>query len=324
MARTSTNAGSSTAARGGLAPRASGLLAAVACFGAWGLVPIYWKQIPYVSADEMVTHRVIWTLAFLAIVLGVRRSWPEVRAQWSLRTLGWAALAGITVSFNWWLFLWAVNHGRIIDTSLGYFLMPLFNLVIGLALFRERLRPLQVAAVAIATAGVAYAFTARAGLPWVGLALCVSFGLYGALRKHSHLESLLGLFFETLAVGPLAILWLAAQTRSGAVTFGAHDLRASAYLIGGGVITALPLLWFSHAARRLPLSTVGFLQYITPSITFLLGVLRYGEPVGTARLIPFLFVWSALALFTAEAAWQRRHAAAQRGSWADGGEPPAG
>ena len=286
--------------------RTSGLIAALACFVAWGLVPVYWKQIPYVTADEMVSHRVIWSLLFIGLLLSAQHAWGDIRRQCSLRTFGWAALAGIAVTFNWWLFLWAINAGRVIDTSLGYFLMPLFNLVLGLAFFHERLRRLQLLAVMIAGAGVAYAFVAHAGLPWVGLALCISWGSYGALRKKSHLDSLPGLFFETLVTAPLALVWLAHIQTQGTAAFGLHDVHASIYLIGGGVVTAVPLLWFSHAARRLPLSTVGFLQYITPSLTFLLGVAAYHEPVSRARLIAFGCVWAALAVFTAEAVWQSR------------------
>jgi chloramphenicol-sensitive protein RarD len=289
----------------------SGVMAALACFFAWGLVPAYWKQIPYVTADEMVTHRVLWSLVFIGILLSGQRAWGGIRRQCSVRTFGWAALAGIAVTLNWWLFLWAVNAGRVIDTSLGYFLMPLFNLIVGLLLFRERLRPLQVVAVAIAAAGVTYAFVAHAGLPWVGLALCASWGAYGALRKKSHLDSLPGLFFETLAMLPVALFWLARLEARNTAAFGLHDLHASVYLIGGGVVTAVPLLWFSHAARRLPLSTVGFLQYITPSLTFLLGAAVYHEPVSTTRLISFACVWTALAVFTGEALWQRRRPASE-------------
>ena len=302
--------------------RASGLMAALACFTMWGLVPVYWKQIPYVTADEMVMHRIVWSLIFVGGLLFAQRAWGDIRRQWSTRTFGWAALAGGAVTVNWWLFLWAVNNSRVIDTSLGYFLMPLFNLVIGLAYFRERLRPWQVVAVALAAAGVAFAFAKHSGLPWVSLALCGAFGAYGALRKKSHLDSLPGLFFETLAMTPLAICWLAGRQLAGTAAFGLHDLHASVYLIGGGVITAVPLLWFSHAARRLPLTTVGFLQYITPSLTFLLGAAVYHEPVTSDRLIAFGCVWTGLAVFTAEAVWQRRRAAAPVSALTPADAPP--
>jgi chloramphenicol-sensitive protein RarD len=304
--------------------RTSGLLAALACFLAWGLVPIYWKQIPHVSADEMVTHRVLWTLLFLGIVLTLQRSWGAIRRQWTAHTLGWAVAAGAAVSFNWWLFLWAVGTGRVIDTSLGYFLMPLFNTVVGLLFFRERMRPLQLVAVAIAAVGVTYALVAHAGLPLVGLALCASFGLYGVLRKKSHLDSLFGLFFETLAMAPVAVAWLVWQKTHGTAVFGPRDLHASVYLAGGGIVTAVPLLWFSHAARRLPLSTVGFLQYLSPSLSFTIGAALYHEPVTPTRLLSFAFVWAALALFTGEAAWRRRHAAGLARTFAETPEPPPG
>lgn len=291
--------------------RASGLVAALTCFTAWGLLPVYWKQIPDVPATEMVAHRVVWSLLFVMVLLTLQRSWTEIRRQWTAQTLAWAAFSGVAVTVNWGIYLWAISTGRVVDTSLGYFLMPLVNLLVGLLVFRERLRPLQWVAVTIAAAGVAQAFGARAGLPWVALGLCGSFGLYGALRKNSHLDSLPGLFFETLAMAPLALLWLAWRSLSGTAAFGSHDFHASAYLVGGGVVTALPLLWFSHAARRLPLSTVGFIQYLSPSLSFVLGTALYHEPVTSARLISFACVWAALAVFTAEALWQRRHAVPQ-------------
>jgi len=290
--------------------RAGGLGAALACFTAWGLLPVYWKQLPDVPAGEMVAHRVVWSLLFVGVLLTRERSWADIRRHWTAHTLGWAALSGAAMTVNWGLYIWAVNAGRVVDTSLGYFLMPLFNLLVGLVVFRERLRPLQRVAVAVAAAGVGQALAARAGMPWVALGLCGSFGLYGALRKKSHLDSLPGLFFETLAMTPLALAWLARQEIAGTAAFGLHDLHASVFLMGAGVITALPLLWFSHAARRLPLSTVGFIQYLTPSLSFVLGTALYHEPVTTTRLITFACVWLALGVFTAEALWRRRQAAA--------------
>jgi chloramphenicol-sensitive protein RarD len=285
-------------------------MAALACFTAWGLLPIYWKQIPEVPAGEMVAHRVLWSLVFVMVLLTRERSWPNIRPHWTGRTLGWAALSGSAVTVNWGIYIWAVNSGRVVDTSLGYFLMPLVNLLIGLVVFRERLRPWQWVAVAVAAAGVAQALVARAGMPWVALGLCSSFGLYGALRKKSPLDSLPGLFFETLAMAPLALAWLARERIAGTAAFGFHDLHASAFLMGAGAVTALPLLWFSHAARRLPLSTVGFIQYLSPSLSFVLGTALYHEPVTAPRLITFACVWIALAVFTGEAWWQRRRAAA--------------
>jgi chloramphenicol-sensitive protein RarD len=288
--------------------RASGMFAALACFTAWGLLPAYWKQIPQVAADEMVTHRLLWSLLFVGLLLSARGAWGDIRRQWSMRTLRWAAFSGAAMTVNWWLFIWAVNTGRVIDTSLGYFLMPLFNLVVGLTFFRERLRLPQWVAVGIAAAGVSLAFLANAGLPWVSLALCGSFGLYGALRKQSHLDSLPGLFFETLTMAPLALGWLIWKVRTDDAVFGPQHVPASLLLVGAGVVTAVPLLWFSHAARRLPLSTVGFLQYLSPSLSFVLGVAAYHERVTSSRLTCFVLVWAALAVFTADALWQRRRA----------------
>lgn len=291
--------------------RAGGLIAALACFIAWGLVPIYWKQLPGVSPSEMVAQRIVWTLLVVSLLLTGQRGWRDIAGHWSLYTLGWAALSGLAITVNWWLFLWAVSTDRVVDTSLGYFLMPLFNLVVGLVVFRERLRRWQWAAVAIAGVGVTLALLAHAGSPWLSLALCGSFGLYGALRKQSHLDSLPGLFFETLTLAPLALLWLAWAEHAGQAMFGLRHVHASLFLMGGGLVTAFPLLWFSHAARRLPLSTVGFLQYIAPTLSFLVGTVLYHEPVTRTRLIAFGWVWAALVVFTAEMAWQRRRHAGE-------------
>jgi chloramphenicol-sensitive protein RarD len=290
--------------------RTSGVIAALACFAAWGLLPVYWKQLPEVPAGEMVAHRVLWSLLFVMVLLTHQRGWSGIRLQWSARTLAWAALAGAAITVNWGLYIWAVNSGRVVDTSLGYFLMPLVNLLIGLVFFRERLRPWQWVAVAVAAAGVSQALVAQAGMPWVALGLCSSFGVYGALRKQSHLESLPGLFLETLTMAPLALAWLARATLAGTAAFGFHDVHASAFLMGAGVVTALPLLWFSHAARRLPLSTVGFIQYLSPGLSFVLGTTLYHEPVSATRLVTFACVWIALAVFTGEALWRRRKAVA--------------
>ena len=290
--------------------RTSGVIAALACFAAWGLLPVYWKQLPEVPAGEMVAHRVLWSLLFVMVLLTHQRGWSGIRLQWSARTLAWAALAGAAITVNWGLYIWAVNSDRVVDTSLGYFLMPLVNLLIGLVFFRERLRPWQWVAVAVAAAGVSQALVAQAGMPWVALGLCSSFGVYGALRKQSHLESLPGLFLETLTMAPLALAWLARARLAGTAAFGFHDVHASAFLLGAGVVTALPLLWFSHAARRLPLSTVGFIQYLSPGLSFVLGTTLYHEPVSATRLVTFACVWIALAVFTGEALWRRRKAVA--------------
>ncbi len=286
--------------------RTGGLIAALACFITWGVVPIYWKQIPGVSPSEMVAQRLLWSLVVVSLLLTRQRGWSGIRRHWSASTLGWAALSGAAIAVNWWLFLWAVSTDRVIDTSLGYFLMPLFNLVVGLLVFRERLRTWQWLSVTLAGAGVTIALVGHAGTPWLSLALCGSFGLYGALRKKSRLDSLPGLFFETLTLVPLAFAWMIWTQHTGRSVFGLHHLHASLFLMGGGLVTAFPLLWFSRAARRLPLSTVGFLQYISPSLSFLVGALLYDEPVSHTRLLAFAWVWAALILFTAEMIWHRR------------------
>jgi chloramphenicol-sensitive protein RarD len=278
-----------------------GFAAALAAFFGWGLLPVYWKSLITVNPFEILCHRVVWSLVFIAVILTLRRGWDATFAPLkSRRDRLILTASSLMIGFNWLLYIWAVNNDHVLDTSLGYYITPLVNVLLGFVFFRERLRPLQMIAIGLAALGVINSVVAHGHLPWISLALAVSFGLYGLLRKVASVESLPGLFLETMVLGPFAlgyILWLQAHGASALFHQGIHvDLL----LVGAGVVTASPLIGFAYGARRLQLTTVGLLQYLAPSIAFLLGVFVYREPFNASHLITFALIWFGLAVYTAE------------------------
>ena len=286
-----------------------GIAYATAAYTAWGLFPLYFRQLAQVSALEVIAHRTLWSMLFVALVLLVRRqgAWlaPLLRQP---RLLGVSALSALLLSANWLLYVWAVNNGHVLDASLGYFILPLINVALGYAVLGERPRRGQWAAVAVAACGVLWLALQAGRLPWIGLAIALTFGGYGLLRKTAPLGALEGLALETTLLTPLALAllaWWAGQGTAAWTQAGAADWL---WLLAAGPITAVPLLLFAAGARRVPLATLGLLQYISPSLQFLLGVALLGESVQPARLLGFALIWTALALFALEGAWQRRAA----------------
>ena len=278
------------------------LIAALAAFVTWGLVPIYWKFLRFVPAAEILSHRILWTVAFMALLLTWQGRWDEIhRAIRNRRMLLFCISSGCSISINWFLFIWAVNAGRVLETSLGYFMTPLMNVLLGAIFLREKLTKLQFASVFLAVAAVLNLAIGFGSVPWVALALCVSFGIYGLLRKLSGVAAIPGQFIETFAVLPIAIIYLVLLTNRGTMSFGASQPAISMLLVFSGVVTGLPLVWFAFAARHLRLTTVGFLQYIAPTMTFFLGVFAYHEPFTHRHLFTFILIWGALAIFTFEA-----------------------
>ena len=278
------------------------VLAGIAAFITWGLIPGYWKLMRMVPATEILAHRYIWTFVFLTGLLTWQRRWPEVRSNArSPRLLFYCLASGCTISINWFLFIWAVNVNRIIETSLGYFMTPLINVLFGALFLGERLTRLQIVSVILMAVAVLNLTFGYGHFPWIALMLCVSFAIYGLLRKKSGTAAIPGLFFETVLLAPIALGYLILLGRRGELVFGKHDLGLSLLLLTTGVVTAVPLVWFGHAARHLRLTTVGFLQYLAPSCSFLLGVFVYHEPLSRAHLITFSLIWIALAIFTFEA-----------------------
>jgi chloramphenicol-sensitive protein RarD len=277
---------------------------AVLAYASWGLVPIYWKWLSAIPPGELVLHRIVGTALFAALLLTVARRWGEVgEIVRHRRRLGALLGSALLIAANWAIFIWAVQRGQILATSLGYYLNPLANVALGLALLRERLSRLQGLAVAIAAAGVAYFTAASGGLPWISLALALSFALYGLIRKTVVAGSLAGLAVETALLAPAALVGIAWIEAGGAGALGAADRLGApvvAGLLGAGVVTALPLLWFASAARRLRLATVGLFQYIAPSLSLACAVLLYGEPFTRPHAVAFGCIWVALALYSTE------------------------
>ena len=279
-----------------------GVLYAVSAFVIWGLFPLYFRRMASVSPLEVVLQRSVWSLLFLAVVLAVMRRWSWLREVLrDPRQLGTFALSAALIAGNWLVYIYAVNSGQVVESSLGYFINPLFNVVLGVLVLGERLRRPQWIAVALAAAGVAWLAWVMGRLPWIALALAATFALYGLVRKTAKLGSLEGLAFETgvLSVVALPVLVWWTLAHDGALLRG--DLSLIGWLLTLGPATAVPLLLFTAGARRLSLSTVGLLQYIGPSLQFAIGVWVFGEPFDAARLVGFALIWSALAVYTLDA-----------------------
>jgi len=307
----------------------AGAVYALLTYTSWGFMPIYWKWLSAIPLLEILLHRIAGTALFAALLLTLAGRWSEVGEILRHRRRLLALLASsLLIAANWGIFIWAVQHGQIVATSLGYYLNPLANVALGLLLLRERLTRLQLVAVAIAAAGVAYFTAALGGLPWISLALALSFALYGLIRKTVAAGSLAGLAVETAMLAPAALAGIAVLEARGAGALGASERLGSpviAGLLGAGVVTALPLLWFTSAARRLRLATLGLFQYVSPSLALACAVLLYGEPFTRAHAVAFGCIWLALGLYSVESVRAFRALAAPPApAVALPGPPPAG
>jgi len=282
----------------------AGVLLALVAFGIWALYPLYWKNLPHVGAVEIMVHRALWTAPICLAVLVYSRRLGELTAIFRRPrvALVLAASAGF-ISVNWTLYIWAILHDRVLEASMGYFLNPLCNILMGLLVFRERLRPWQWAAVGLAAAGVLFAGFGLSSFPWVAVILAVSFALYATLRKLVPVEAVAGLMAETLWAMPLALGYVIWLGMTGQGQFLNGSLTTDILLMGGGLATAIPLICYVGAARRLPISTLGMLFYLTPSGLFLLGVFLYREPVTAVDMATFGLIWAGLAIFT----WERQN-----------------
>ncbi|MEA3044852.1 MAG: chloramphenicol-sensitive protein RarD [Sphingomonadales bacterium] len=279
----------------------AGLLFGLGAYLLWGVLPLYFKLLKSVSPTEIVAHRILWSLVLLAILVLLWRRWPAIRAAAATsRILMTLAVTALLIAINWLIYIWAVLNGHVLAGSLGYYLNPLVNVLLGVVLLKERLTRGQAAAVALAALGVAVlALRAADGL-WISLALASSFGLYGFIRKIAPVDALEGLTIETAMLAPVSLVWILWLQQQGQGGFAAYDSATTALLVLGGAVTAIPLLLFNAAAKRLPYSTLGFLQYIAPSIQFLLAVLVFGETFSPAHALCFAAIWSALLIF----AWE--------------------
>lgn len=286
-----------------------GVLYAALAYVAWGLFPAFFKQLTAVNAFEVVMHRTVWSLVFLLGVLAWRKHWAWLGAVWRTpRVLGAFALSALLLAANWCTYVWAVQNAHVLDASLGYFILPLVSVALGYVFLHERPRPGQWLAVAVAAAGVLW-LTVQAGrLPWVALVLALTFGFYGLLRKIGALGALEGLTLETLVLSPVAAACLVWWTLHGQGAFVEADTRTLGWLLLGGPLTAIPLLLFAAGARRVSLATMGLLQYISPTLQLLLGVLLYNEPFGGPRVVGFVLIWGALVVYSLEGWWNSRRA----------------
>ena len=274
-----------------------GFLFGVGAYGLWGVLPIYFKAIAAVAAVDIVAHRVLWSLPFLALLLFVGRGWSDVRqAIRRRRTLLLLLFTALLIATNWLLYVYAVTSGQILAGSLGYYLNPLVNVVLGRFILKERLSWLQWTAVAIAAAGILALIGGALDQLWISLTLAVTFATYGLLRKIAQVEPVAGLAIETALWFPVALTWLAWRYAAGTPSFGATQSE-SALLLLAGIVSTIPLLLFTGAARRLPYSTLGMLQFLAPTLQFLLAVLLYGEAFTTSHAIAFGAIWTALALY---------------------------
>jgi chloramphenicol-sensitive protein RarD len=274
-----------------------GFLLGLGAYALWGVLPIYFKAVAEVSAVDIVTHRVLWSLPFLAALIAVGRGWPKVRAAAaSRRTLGVLAVTALLIGGNWLLYVYAVTSGHILAASFGYYLNPLANVLLGRFALKERLSRLQWAAVAIAAAGISVLAAGALSQLWISLTLCISFALYGLLRKVVPADAITGLAVETGILFPVAIGWLAWQSIAGQPVMGFNQHQAMLLLLAG-VVSTTPLLLFTAAAKRLPYSTMGMLQFIAPTLQFLIAVVLYGEAFKAAHAVAFAAIWTALALY---------------------------
>lgn len=289
----------------------TGIAYAALAYIFWGLFPLYFKALAGVAPLEILMHRMLWSLAVVAVILAVRRQWSWVRTLGARPALlGRFVVSALLISLNWFVYIWAVNSGHVIDASLGYFITPLFNVLLGRFVFNERLRNAQWTAVALAAAGVVWLGWRTQHLPWIGLLLATSFAGYGLAKKTAPLGALEGLTLETMLLFPIATIalaWLAYHAQS---AFVAGPDATRWLLIGAGPITAIPLLLFAAGARRIPLTTLGLLQYLSPTLQLLLGAWVYHEPFGGATLMGYALIWAALLLYAVDGAWQRRYRSA--------------
>lgn len=275
----------------------AGVFFAIAAYSMWGFAPMYFKLLDAMPATEILVHRIVWSAVVLVVLIALRRQWSKIKVALTSRKVMLTLLAaGILLGANWLLFIWAVNNDQLLEASLGYYINPLFNILFGRLFLAERLRAMQKVAVLLAVIGVVVAVFGLGYLPWIALVLAISFSLYGLLRKTVAVDSMPGLFIETAMMLPLAaVYWVFFASESSNMLTNTTYLNS--LLLFAGVVTTAPLLCFTAAARRIQYSTLGFFQYIGPSIMFILAVFYYQEPLSNARIITFGFVWSALALF---------------------------
>lgn len=278
-------------------------MAALSTYLIWGVLPLYWNLLTRAGANEILAHRIIWSFVFMVVVLMVTKRWQsfkeDCRALWQDKKRGAILLlAAFTISLNWLTYIWAVNHGHVIDTSIGYYINPLMSVLFGIVFFRERISGLKKISLLLAAIGIVLMTYQLGKLPWVAVVLAVSFSVYGALKKQLHLNPFSSITLETLLMVPFAVPYIGILMMSPANHFSLATPDLALYLMGTGVVTAVPLVLFSYGANLLPLNVLGFFQYISPTIGLLLGIFFFHETFGMAQISALGFVWAAIVLFT--------------------------
>lgn len=279
-----------------------GIFFGLAAYVLWGILPVYWKALELVSPFEILSSRFMWSCVFVFLLIIFQKKWPlftkEVKQVFSNVKTGAAMVAaGITISFNWGTFIWAVNNGHIVETSMGYYINPLVSILFAVVFLRERLDKMQLAAITCAFIGVASMVYSFGKIPWVSLTLAFTFALYGLLKKILPVSALTSIMLETLLITPLALVYEYSLWQQGVSFYASGNLQVIIMLTGAGVVTAIPLLFFTAGARLLPLKIIGFLQYISPTLTLLIGVFVYNEVFTASHLLAFGWIWAALLLF---------------------------
>lgn len=276
-----------------------GVIYAVVAYLCWGLLPLYWRMFETMSALEVLSHRILWSFVFVAIVVTAAKRWKHMKAAIADRKSKIAVfLCALFISCNWLIFIWAVNDNHVIETSLGYYMNPLISVLFAVVFLKERLHLGQWLAIALAGVGVAMLAIQYGHIPWISISLAMSFTLYGLAKKVAKLDVLLGLTWETLIVFPISLLYLAFIHTQGTATLSTISSTSLIFLLLAGIATAMPLFWFAKAAELLPLSMVGFIQYIAPTTSLLLAIFVFNEPFTSGQLISFVLIWGALILYS--------------------------
>ncbi len=278
-----------------------GLTTGLSAFLIWGLSPVYWKQILHVPAFEVILHRIVWSFFFLLPIIILRGRWQEfISTLRNPKALAILLATALFVSTNWFVYIWAVTHNHLLQASLGYFINPLVNILLGMVFLKERFRRLQILALLVATSGVLYLTFYYGQFPWISLTLAFSFGIYGLIRKVVNVASLVGLTVETMLLSVPAGIYLVVLYTNRTGAFLLTNVQTDLFLLGASVATAVPLLLFTISARRLKLSTVGFIQYVGPTCMFLLGIFVYNEHFAMAQVVTFALIWIALILYSVD------------------------
>ncbi len=284
-----------------------GAFAALAAFSMWGFFPLYFKAVSHLPAFEILAHRIVWTVFFVGMLIIITGNLKKVRAVFANRKLlATLLLSSLLISLNWLVFIWAISHDMVLQSSLGYFINPLVNVALGLIFLKERLRLLQWVAVGLSVIGVGNLIIQHGTIPWAALTMAISFGLYGLVRKIAVVDAQTGLFVETTIILPPVLAYLIYIGIKGTGAFNPMDIQLTGLLMMAGLMTATPLVLFAIAAKRLLLSTVGFFQYIAPTGHFLLAVFLYNEPFTDAHKVTFVLIWMALAIYTVDTLFAHR------------------